>query len=78
MSFNRVQVVTFFFAICALVFALAVALDAVTKRIIVFTSAAFEGEWWRPAIFSLPKVDSLSQAQDARPSADARSHANER
>ena len=78
MSFNRVQVVTFFFAICALVFALAVALYAVTKRIIVFTSAAFEGEWWRPAIFSLPKVDSPSQAQDARPSADARSHANER
>ncbi len=48
-GFNRVQVLTFFLAICALVLALAVGLDALTKRILAFTANAFSGQWWRPA-----------------------------
>lgn len=47
-SFNRAQVVTFFCAICAVVFLLAVGLDAVTKRVVAFTASAFKGRWWRP------------------------------
>lgn len=65
-SFNRAQIVTFFCAICAVVFLLAVGLDALTKRIVAFTASAFTGRWWRPQAAPMRSTSSLMAVATGR------------